>query len=76
MKALIYDTLVSLANQDPQRHAQIRQNLYEQLELPFDQQLILYACALGPASSGKLSNEEALHNTVEEVVKLLETPER
>ncbi len=36
MKALIYETLVSLANQDPEQHAKIRQNLYEQLDLPFD----------------------------------------
>ncbi|MGP8304867.1 PAS factor family protein [Vibrio sp. YIC-376] len=76
MKNLIYDTLVSLASQEPELHAQIRQNLYEQLDLPFDKQLVLYNCALGPASSGKLDNNEALNNTVETVVKLLETPER
>ncbi|HDY7874024.1 TPA: PAS factor family protein, partial [Vibrio vulnificus] len=34
MKALIYETLVNLANQDPEQHATIRQNLYEQLDLP------------------------------------------
>ncbi|ALR15620.1 MULTISPECIES: PAS factor family protein [Vibrio] len=76
MKNLIYDTLVSLANQEPEQHAKIRQDLYEQLDLPFDKQLILYTCALGPASSGKLDNSEALNNTVESVIKLLETPER
>lgn len=76
MKNLIYDTLVSLANQKPEQHAKIRQDLYEQLDLPFDKQLILYTCALGPASSGKLDNSEALNNTVESVIKLLETPER
>ncbi|MEF1336558.1 PAS factor family protein, partial [Vibrio rotiferianus] len=56
MKALIYDTLVSLANQEPEQHARIRQQLYDQLDLPFDKQLALYACALGPASSGKLES--------------------
>ncbi|BDR13480.1 MULTISPECIES: PAS factor family protein [Vibrio] len=76
MKNLIYDTLVSLASQEPEQHAKIRQDLYEQLDLPFDKQLILYTCALGPASSGKLDNSEALNNTVESVIKLLETPER
>ncbi|MEK6215493.1 MAG: PAS factor family protein, partial [Vibrio fluvialis] len=54
MKTLIYETLISLASQEPEQHAQIRQNLYEQLDLPFDKQLALYSCALGPASSGKL----------------------
>ncbi len=46
MKTLIFDTLVNLANQEPEHHAKIRQNLYEQLDLPFDKQLALYACAL------------------------------
>lgn len=47
MKTLIYDTLISLASQEPEQHARIRQNLYEQLDLPFDKQLALYSCALG-----------------------------
>ncbi|GAJ76484.1 PAS factor [Vibrio sp. JCM 18905] len=46
MKTLIYETLISLANQEPEQHARIRQNLYEQLDLPFDKQLALYSCAL------------------------------
>lgn len=75
MKALIYDTLVSLANQDPEQHAKIRQDLYDQLDLPFDKQLALYAGALGPASAGKLQSNQALNNAVEQVVQLLETPE-
>ncbi|END5392296.1 PAS factor family protein [Vibrio vulnificus] len=75
MKALIYETLVNLANQDPEQHAAIRQNLYEQLDLPFDKQLVLYAGALGPASSGKLENREAISNAVDSVVQLLEIPE-
>ncbi len=76
MKTLIYETLVTLANQEPEQHAQIRQNLYEQLDLPFEKQLVLFTCALGPAGSGKLDNEEAINSTVESVMKLLETPER
>ncbi|EIE1228055.1 secretion protein, partial [Vibrio vulnificus] len=51
------------------------QNLYEQLDLPFDKQLALYAGALGPASSGKLENHEAISNAVDSVVQLLEIPE-
>ncbi|RJX72964.1 secretion protein [Vibrio sinensis] len=75
MKPLIYETLVNLANQDPEQHATIRQNLYEQLDLPFDKQLALYAGALGPASSGKLESHEAISNAVDSVIHLLETPE-
>ncbi|MBF4258875.1 secretion protein [Vibrio anguillarum] len=75
MKALIYETLISLANQDPEQHAKIRENLYEQLGLPLDKQLALYSRALGPASSGKLENDQALNNAVESAIKLLETPE-
>ncbi|MGR4990575.1 PAS factor family protein [Vibrio rotiferianus] len=76
MKALIYDTLVSLANHEPEQHAKIRQNLYDQLDLPFDKQLALYACALGPASSGKLESNQVINNVVDSAVKLLEIPER
>ncbi|ASI97125.1 MULTISPECIES: PAS factor family protein [Vibrio] len=76
MKALIYDTLVSLANQEPEQHARIRQQLYDQLDLPFDKQLALYACALGPASSGKLESSQVINNVVDSAVRLLETPER
>ncbi len=75
MKALIYETLVNLTNQAPEQHATIRQNLYEQLDLPFNKQLALYAGALGPASSGKLENHEAINNAVDGAIQLLETPE-
>lgn len=76
MKDLIYETLVSLSNQNPEQHSRIRQSLYEQLDLPFDKQLDLYAAALGPASSGKLENEQAMNSAVESAIRLLETPER
>ncbi|WP_241571551.1 PAS factor family protein [Vibrio parahaemolyticus] len=76
MKTLIYDTLISLTSQEPEQHARIRQNLYEQLDLPFDKQLALYSCALGPASSGKLESSQGINNAVDCAVKLLETPER
>ncbi|AXY01663.1 MULTISPECIES: PAS factor family protein [Vibrio] len=76
MKALIYDTLVSLANQEPEQHAKIRQNLYDQLNLPFDKQLALFACALGPAGSGKLDSNEVINNAVDRAIQLLETPMR
>ena len=75
MKALIYETLINLANQEPEQHAQIRQNLYDQLGLPFEKQLTLYSQALGPAGSGKFENEQAMSNAVESVLQLLETPE-
>ncbi|NAX29110.1 secretion protein, partial [Vibrio sp. V37_P2S8PM304] len=65
MKTLIYETLIRLTSQEPEQHAQIRQNLYEQLDLPFDKQLALYACALGPASSGKLESSQSINNAVD-----------
>ncbi|MCY9826863.1 PAS factor family protein [Vibrio chagasii] len=55
---LIYDTLKGLAAQAPEQHAELRQRLYEQLSLPFNKQLSLYANVLGPISSGKLSGCE------------------
>ncbi len=72
MKNLIYDTLVSLASQEPEQHAQIRQSLYEKLDLPFEKQLILYTCALGPASSGKLGSDDVLNKAAETAVKMLD----
>ncbi len=76
MKTLIYETLVSLANQAPEQHAKIRQSLYEQLDLPFDKQLALYVRALGPASSGMLDSDRVMNNAVESAINLFETPER
>ncbi len=51
-------------------------NLYEQLDLPFDKQLALYACALGPASSGKLESRQGIDKAVDSAIRLLTTPER
>ena len=76
MKTLLYDTLVNLANKEPEHHAKIRQNLYEKLDLTFDKQLALYACALGPASSGKLESPKGIDNAVNRAIRLLTTPER
>ncbi len=75
MKTLIYETLISLVSQEPEQHAKIRQHLYEQLDLSFEQQLALYSCALGPASSGKLESTEGINNAVDRAMRLLETPE-
>lgn len=44
---LIYDTLEGLSSAKPQQHAQIRQNLYNQLDLSFEKQLALYSSVLG-----------------------------
>ncbi len=76
MKTLIYEALESLTNQAPEKHAKIRQSLYEQLDLPFEQQLTLYSQALGPASSGILESVQAMNNAAESFVRLFETPER
>ncbi|MGR5070418.1 PAS factor family protein [Vibrio alfacsensis] len=72
----MYDMLVSLANQEPEQHAKIRQDLYDQLNLPFGKQLALFACALGPAGAGKLDSHEVINNAVDRALQLLETPMR
>lgn len=76
MRALIYDTVIELANQEPEQHTEIRQKLYNQLSLPFEKQLVLYAYALGPASSGKLENRQSIDAAVDKVIELLGIPER
>ncbi|CAM2880395.1 PAS factor family protein [Vibrio mytili] len=76
MKSLIHDTIVRLRNQEPEQHAETRQNLYDQLDLPFEKQLALYNSALGPASSGKLENSAIIESVVDRTIRLLETPER
>ena len=63
-KTLIYDTLIRLADHAPEQHAQIRQHLYEQLELPFSKQVALYTNVLAPASLGRLDDKERLDNAV------------
>lgn len=75
MKTKIYQTLKSLADQAPEQHAQIRQSLYDQLDLSFDKQLELYTNVLGPASAGKFESSQALDNAVANAMKVLETPE-
>lgn len=74
MKDLIYQTLVSLSNNTPEEHAQIRQHLYEELDLPFNKQADLYANVLGPAGSGKFEDDQAMNAAVESAIRLLETP--
>lgn len=73
---LIYDTLIDLSNNAPEQHAQIRQNLYDQLDLPLNKQRSLYSNALGPASSGILENNADFHNTLSIAIKALDTPEK
>ena len=73
---LIYNTLIDLSNNAPEQHAQIRQNLYNQLDLPLNKQRSLYSNALGPASSGILENNADFHNTLNIAIKALETPEK
>lgn len=75
MKTVIYDTLKNLADQAPEQHAQIRQSLYDQLDLSFGKQIELYTNVLAPASSGKLEKSQDFDNAVETALKVLETPE-
>ncbi|OCH18923.1 hypothetical protein A6E05_00810 [Aliivibrio sp. 1S165] len=54
--SLVYDTLTDLTNADPAQYAQIRQKLYDQLNLPFDKKFALYSSVLGPVGAGRLEN--------------------
>ena len=67
--SLIYDTLTSLTNAEPNQYAEIRQKLYDQLNLPFDKKFALYSSVLGPVSAGRLEN---LHDAVTKACKILE----
>lgn len=73
---LIYDTLKGLSVHTPEQHAQIRQALYEQLSLPFNKQLTLYASVLGPFSSGKLSGGESIDKAVSLALEVLQQPSK
>ncbi|MFA0087529.1 secretion protein [Vibrio sp. 10N.286.49.C2] len=73
---LIYDTLTRLADHAPEQHAQIRQTLYEHLELPFSKQLALYASVLGPISSGKLEGRHNIDKAVELAIEVLQAPSK
>jgi len=53
---LIYETLEEILNAEPHKHAQIRQNLYNQLDLSFEKQLVLYSNFLGPTSAGRITD--------------------
>nr|WP_017051665.1 PAS factor family protein [Vibrio sp. 03-59-1] len=76
ISTLIYDTLIDLSNNEPEQHAEIRQNLYNQLDLPLDKQRTLYSNALGPASSGKLEKRADFDNALNVAIRALETPEK
>ncbi len=69
--SLIYDTLVNLTQQEPECHAQIRQKLYDQLNLPFEKQVELYTNILAPASSGKLENRTDIDSALDLAAKVL-----
>ncbi|MDK9738200.1 PAS factor family protein [Vibrio sp. D404a] len=65
---LIYNTLEGLSSAEPQQLAQIRQDLYNQLGLTFEQQTALYTSVLGPAGAGKLTD---LDNAVLSACKIV-----
>ena len=67
--SLIYDTLTSLTNAEPNQCAEIRQKLYDQLTLLFDKKFTLYSSVLGPVSAGRL---EDLDDAVAKACKILE----
>ncbi|CAE6937310.1 PAS factor family protein [Vibrio alginolyticus] len=71
--SLIYDTLVDLTQNEPECHAQIRQKLYDQLNLPFEKQVALYTNILAAASSGKLENRADIDSAVDLAAKVLGT---
>ena len=67
---LIYDTLEGLSSAKPQQHAQIRQNLYNHLDLSFEKQLALYSSVLGPASAGRLTDLDSAVMSARKIVGL------
>ncbi len=74
--SLIYDTLLDLTQQEPKCHAQIRQKLYDQLNLPFEKQIALYTHILAPASSGKFEDSSDIDSALDRAVKVLGIQER
>ncbi|WP_117235003.1 PAS factor family protein [Vibrio maerlii] len=68
---LIQETLQRLVSQAPEHHANIRQALYDHLNLPLNKQLRLYTSALGPASSGKFENQSHITKGVESALTVL-----
>lgn len=66
---LVFDSSIRLSENTPEHHAQIRQELYQQLDLPFSKQLTLYTNVLGPVSSGKLECPEQIKKAVNCAVK-------
>ncbi len=74
--SLIYDTLMDLTQNEPECHAQIRQKLYDQLSLPFEQQAALYSQVLAPASSGKLEDRAGIDSALDLASKVLGIQER
>ena len=67
---LIYDTLEGLSSAKPQQHAQIRQNLYNHLDLSFEKQVALYSSVLGPASAGRLTDLDSAVMSARKIVGL------
>jgi hypothetical protein len=68
---LVFDSSMHLCKNTPEQHAQIRQELYQQLNLPFSKQLTLYTKVLGPVSSGKLECPEMIKKAIHCAVKHL-----
>ncbi|WP_295891773.1 PAS factor family protein [uncultured Vibrio sp.] len=71
LASLVYDSSMRLFENSPEHHAQIRQGLYEQLNLPFGKQLTLYSNLLGPICSGKLECPELIKKAVDIAIKEL-----
>jgi hypothetical protein len=69
LTSLIYNTLTNLTNAEPNQYAEIRQKLYDQLNLSFDKKFALYSSVLGPVTAGRLEN---LDDAVTKACKILE----
>ncbi|MGR5118910.1 PAS factor family protein [Vibrio astriarenae] len=68
---LMYDTLKNLSDHEHRDHAEIRQTLYDRLELSREQQLALYSNVLGPASAGHYENPQDIDNAVSAAIKII-----
>ncbi|MGR4989903.1 PAS factor family protein [Vibrio rotiferianus] len=71
MKTVIHDTLTRLSTAPEESHVQIRQELYNSLQLPFEKQLALYTHVLGPVSSGQLSSDSSLTKAVGDAERII-----
>ncbi|WP_117234161.1 PAS factor family protein [Vibrio maerlii] len=66
---LVYNAICSLSKQPASEHAQIRQELYNTLQLSNTKQFALYSYVLGPASAGKIFDVQSAVNSALDIIE-------